>query len=47
MEINKFSKRLLMKGALSRVPEGPNPPKTNKVSSYMFTKLQKIARKQY
>jgi hypothetical protein len=43
----RFHKLLLKKGGLPRVPDAPNMPKTDRVFSYMFAKLQKIERKQW
>jgi hypothetical protein len=42
----KFSVSLLMNGVLRGVLDSPNPPKSDKVSSYLFTNLHKTASKQ-
>ena len=41
-----FYKYLLKKGVPSGVSDAPNPPKTDIISSYMFTNLHKTASKQ-
>jgi hypothetical protein len=42
----RFYKFLLKKGELLGVPDVPNPPKIDRVSSYLFTNLHKTASKQ-
>ena len=41
-----FYKCLLCKGVLPGVPDAPNPPKTDILSSYLFVNLHKTANKQ-
>ena len=41
-----FYKCLLCKGVLPRVPDAPNPPKTDRIFSYLFVNLHKTANKQ-
>ena len=41
-----FYKCLLCKGVLPGVSDAPNPPKTDKIPSYMFVNLHKTTNKQ-
>jgi hypothetical protein len=41
-----FYKYLLKKGVPPGVPDAPNPPKTDIISSYLFANLHKTASKQ-